>query len=437
MTITDLTGVKNDVIFNQLDQKLMAVGNPLQRVEVMFDLILLNVFEKRSEFEQLKTALNEKYLFSYLQRLTDEQIKTHLETEIIPFYSQILSYAGRVYRENLPQRFVDALFLIEDVYNDFDYSKLSKIEGIKEVINLIADFDVDLLFWTNKVSDVIELAFKLTDETNLYHTPKRVRQLMTAIVDPNFRDRIFDPFCGAGSFLVDAYNYCIEKVSKKGVWLKNYYSSNQEIDEFFNYYFSKSTEKMPDYNTANKFYWEGLRGAESSKIIKKLAMINCYFRGIKTGNIDYGDALQFFNPKTDTGTKTVVISNPFSRILEEININIFVKMALDLLKKGGRCALIVPEEFLTSDEAKETRDILLEQANLRAVISLPSDIFKDKQGQSIKTSILYFEKGEPTKWTWHYKIDNEGYINGDQITEAIDKFHVYVKKGEIPPETKR
>ncbi len=118
----------------------------------------------------------------------------------------------------------------------------------------------------------------------------------------------------------------------------------------------------------------------------------------------------------------------------------------DLLKKGGRCAVVVSEGFLTWDKAsaRAMRKILLEEANLRAVISLPQGVFVSKQGQGAKTSILYFEKGEPAEWVWYYKIENDGFtmginrkpIEGCQIPEVIETFHKYVKQGKIPPETK-
>ncbi|MBI4993859.1 restriction endonuclease subunit S [Candidatus Wolfebacteria bacterium] len=116
------------------------------------------------------------------------------------------------------------------------------------------------------------------------------------------------------------------------------------------------------------------------------------------------------------------------------------------LKNGGKCAVVVSEGFLTwdSEPAKEMRKIILEEANLKAIISLPQGLFVSKGGQGAKTSILYFEKSEPTKNVWFYKITNDGYsmgvnrneIAGCQIPEALELFTKYVKHGKIPPKTK-
>jgi restriction endonuclease S subunit len=90
------------------------------------------------------------------------------------------------------------------------------------------------------------------------------------------------------------------------------------------------------------------------------------------------------------------------------------------------------------------RKLLLEEANLKAIISLPQGLFVSKGGQGAKTSILYFEKGEPTRNVWFYKITNDGYsmgvnrkeIPGCQIPEALELFAKYAKHGKVPPKTK-
>ncbi|MBI5417211.1 restriction endonuclease subunit S [Candidatus Poribacteria bacterium] len=114
-------------------------------------------------------------------------------------------------------------------------------------------------------------------------------------------------------------------------------------------------------------------------------------------------------------------------------------------KKNGRCAVVVSEGFLTwgQNSACSLRKILLNEANLRAVISLPQGVFVSKGGQGAKTSILYFEKGQPTDFVWYYKIENDGFsmgtnrklIEGSQIPE-IFKLFKEVKEGKKPQDTK-
>ncbi|MCE7910727.1 MAG: hypothetical protein DYG84_03150 [Candidatus Brocadia sp. AMX3] len=82
-------------------------------------------------------------------------------------------------------------------------------------------------------------------------------------------------------------------------------------------------------------------------------------------------------------------------------------------------------------------------SNVRAVISLPQGVFVSKSGQGAKTSILYFEKGQPTDFVWYYKIENDGFsmgtnrkpIDGSQIPQLLEIFKE-IKQGKKPKDTK-
>jgi hypothetical protein len=88
--------------------------------------------------------------------------------------------------------------------------------------------------------------------------------------------------------------------------------------------------------------------------------------------------------------------------------------------------------------------MLIEEANLKAIISLPQGVFVSKGGVGPKTSILFFEKDGSTKEVWFYKVTNDGYtmgtnrrpIEGYQLVEALELFDKYVRHGKTPPETK-
>lgn len=459
-------------ILKRLHNKLRPAGTPVQRVEYIIELLLLRIFEIKlrqdEHFKPLREIFsgdNDRYLFSHLQRLTGEQIKFHLNKEIFPFYAQILSKARQVFKNNLQQRVQDNLVLIEEVFANSSFSTNVQSGNMSEIIGLISEIDETTILKTDILGDAIESALSETGGTQdigLYRTPEHIRQMMVAIADPSFDDIIFDPACGTGGFLFDAYHYCIEKITKDGKWPSpKCPPSHPELNEYFKKYFSQFNAEMPDIDKANKFYREGVSGIEYLGMIRKMAAINLYIRGLNPANILQGDSLQHYDPVTDANSKSVILSNPpfgaerdqpaYPNVWQEYakeseTTILFVKLMFDLLKKGGRCAVIVSEGFLTWDyaSARAMRKILLDEANLKAVISLPQGVFVSKQGQGAKTSILYFEKGEPTKWVWYYKIENDGFtmgvnrkpIDGCQIPEIIETFHKYVKHGHIPPETK-
>lgn len=459
-------------ILKRLHNKLRPAGTPVQRVEYILELLLLRIFEIKvrqdDDFKSLRKLFegeNYHFLFSHLLNLTGDQIRSHLNKDIFPFYAQILSQARKVFERNLPQKVQDNLVLIEEVFANSSFSTNVQSGNIKEIIGLIADINETAILKTDILGDAIESALSEqggTQEIGLYRTPEHIRQMMVAITDPTFNDTIFDPACGTGGFLFDAYHYVLEKVTKYGKWPSSKCPpSHPEFNEYFKKYFQKFNEPMPDIDTANKFYREGVDGIEYLGMIRKMAAINLYIRGLNPANIIQGDSLRVFDAAIDANSKTLILSNPpfgaekdqpaYPNVWQEYSKEsettiLFAKLMFDLLKKGGRCAVVVSEGFLTWDKAsaRAMRKMLLEEANLRAIIGIPQGVFVSKQGQGAKTSILYFEKGEPTEWVWYYKIENDGFsmgvnrkpIDGCQIPEVIEIFHNYVKHEKIPPETK-
>jgi len=459
-------------VLKRLHNKLRPAGTPVERVEYIIELLLLRIFEiklKREDtfrpLRKLFDGKNYRLLFSYLVSLPGEQIKSHLNKEIFPFYAQILSHARRVFKKNLPQKVKDSLVLIEEVFANSSFSTNVQSGNMTEIIGLVSEIDEAAILKTDLLGDAIESALSETGGTQdigLYRTPDHIRQMMVALADPTFKDTIFDPACGTGGFLFDAWHYALEKVTKDGKWpSQKCPPNNQEIVNYFKRYFLRFNEPMPDIDTANRFYREGIGGIEYLGRIRKMAAINLYIRGLNPANIIQGDSLARFDPAIDDNSKTLILSNPpfgaerdqpaYPNVWQEYakeseTTILFVKLMFDLLRQGGRCAVVVSEGFLTWDKAsaRTLRKILLEETNLRAIISLPQGVFVSKNGQGAKTSILYFEKGEPTKWIWYYKIENDGFsmgvnrkpISGCQIPEVIEIFTKYVKKGEIPPKTK-
>lgn len=431
-------------ILKRLHNKLRPAGTPVERVEYIIELLLLRIFEAKlkqdESFKPLRnlfTGENYRLLFSYLLSLNGEQILSELNKNIFPFYSDILSKARTVVSGNFPQKTQDQLVLMEEVFSNSNFTNNVKGGIIAEVIGMVNEIDEKYILKTDLLGDAIESALSETGGTKdlgLYRTPDHIRQMMVKMVDPDFTDTIFDPACGTAGFLFDAYDYVIEKVRK--------------------------TRKFPTEHIANMFYRTGIGGIEYQGRIRKMAAVNMYIRGLNPHNIEQGDSLKMYDPSRDRGSKSAVIANPpfgaerdqpaYPNIWEEYSKEsettiLFVKLMFDLLKDKGRCAVVVSEGFLTwgQNSACALRKILLSDANLRTVISLPQGVFVSKSGQGAKTSILYFEKGEPTDFVWYYKIENDGFsmgtnrkpIEGNQIPELL-KLFAEVKQGKKPQDTK-
>lgn len=460
---------ETNCILKKLHNKLRPAGTPVQRVEYIIELLLLRIFEVKivqdPEFAQLRGAFNgenEKLLFSDLASLPNEQILPTLNTKFFPFYAHVLSHARKVWKGNLSTKVQDQLVLIEEVFGNSNFTNNVTSGNMAEVIGLVADLDKDRLLKTDLLGDAIESALSETGGTKdigLHRTPDHIRHFMVGLVAPTFDDQIFDPTVGTGGFMFDSFEYVMQGVSQDGHWPGP--KSHPELAAWFKDWFAKHPVPMPSIETTTDFYRTGVGGIEYLGMVRKMAAINFYVRGLNPGNIQQGDALEKFGSEILPKSKTVILANPpfgaerdkesypnvWSEYPTESETTIlFVKLMLESLKPGGRCAVIVSEGFLTWDQnsARALRRALLDECDLQAVISLPQGLFVSKGGQGPKTSILCFVKGGRSRNVWFYKVTNDGYtmgtnrksIPGCQLVEALDLFHRYVREGKEPPETR-
>ncbi|MBS1762160.1 MAG: N-6 DNA methylase [Bacteroidetes bacterium] len=474
---------KTNNALKKLHNKLRPAGTPVQRVEYIIELLLLRIFETKikqdEEFKPLrklfsadyvwknpKTGIeesNENRLFSYLPTVSNDQILSELNDNFFPFYSSILHSARQVFEGNLPQKVQDQLVLIEEVFSNSNFTNNVNSGNLGEVISIVAnDIEEARLLKTDLLGDAIESALSETGGTKdvgLFRTPDHIRQFMTAMIEPTFDDVIFDPACGTGGFLFDAFEFVMRRVDPDREWPGE--KAHSELGAWFDNYFKLNQLEFPSIEQTTQFYRNGVTGIEYLGMIRKMAAINFYVRGLNPANIEQGDSLAKYRPVTDHESKSAILANPpfgaqrdqesypdvWGEYSKESETTIlFVKLMFEQLKAGGRCAVVVSEGFHTWDQfsAKALRKMLLDEAQLKAVISLPQGLFVSKSGQGPKTSILIFEKGERTDWTWFYKITNDGYTmgtnrkekKGNQLIECLTLWHEFVKHGKQPPETK-
>ena len=456
-------------ILKKLHNKLRPAGTPVQRVEYIIELLLLRIFEVKlkqdldfKELRKLFTDQNENLLFSSLYTVSNERLLPVINESFFPFYASILSHARKVYKRNLEQKVQDQLVLIEEVFKNSNFTNNVKSGNLQEVISLVGELDEDRLLKTDLLGDAIESALSEqggTKDLGLHRTPDHIRQFMVALTNPNFDDKIFDPACGTAGFLFDSFGYVLEGLTREGNWPGE--KAHPELKSYFKRYFEKNRMPMPSDSKAINFYRTGIYGIEYLGMIRKMAAINLYIRGLNPQNIEHGDSLALFDPASDRGMRSVVLANPpfgaerdqeaYPNVWEEFpreseTTILFVKLMLDSLAPGGCCAVVVSEGFLTWDQtsARNLRKMLIEETNLKAIISLPQGVFVSKGGAGPKTSILLFEKNGQTKDVWFYKVVNDGYalgtnrrlIEGCQLVEALELFEKYIRSGKTPPETR-
>ncbi|MDR2653259.1 MAG: N-6 DNA methylase [Prevotellaceae bacterium] len=254
---------------------------------------------------------------------------------------------------------------------------IAKISKIGNLLDTNSDIKGDAFeyFLKNSIS--------VGNDLGEYFTPRHIVKLIVELLDLKFEETIYDPCCGTGGFLIEAFKNIRNKC--------------------------KNTPNNIDILENNTVF-----GREISTT-SRIAKMNMIIMGDGHNNIEQKDSLEYpikekydvvltnfaFSQKTDYGSYygfDTTDANP-----------VFVKHIYDSMKKDGRCAVVVPEGLLfdTKKEYVRIRKLLVEQANVVAVIRLHSFVFKPYTGQP--TSILIFEKGSKTKKVWLFDVQEDGF----------------------------
>jgi type I restriction enzyme M protein len=219
-----------------------------------------------------------------------------------------------------------------------------------------------------------------------YFTPRPLIECMVRLIQPDPRVSknftIGDPACGTGGFLVAAYD-----------WLKQQTGGAFARDD------------------AKRIKTRTYYGQDLVPRPRRLALMNLYLHQVEP-HITLGDSIyetppsQRFdviltNPPFGTkGANQAPVRDDF--VVETSNKQLnFLQHVLTLLKPGGRCAIVVPDNVLFADQAGEVFKVLMEDCNVHTVLRCPRGTFAPYTAGT-KTNVLFFTKGEPTKTLWVY-----------------------------------
>ena len=248
-----------------------------------------------------------------------------------------------------------------------------------------------------------------------FRTPRHIIQMMCCLVDPKLGDRICDPACGTGGFLLGAYQHIVTAHTSP---------EHRSIDE------NGLERGLVGDRLTNAELWRALReetlhGFDFDTTMVRIGAMNLLLHGIDHPNLGYADTLSKRYKEKDA--YNVVLANPPFKgsidkgdIHEELALKttktelLFVNRMINLLEIGGRAGVIVPDGVLfgSSNAHKGLRKMLLEQCELQAVVSMPSGVFKPYAG--VSTAVVVFVKGGKTEWVWFYDMQADGYSLDDK-----------------------
>src|SRR6202142_327196 len=239
-----------------------------------------------------------------------------------------------------------------------------------------------------------------------YYTPRPLIRAIVQVVKPRIGDRIYDGAVGSAGFLCESFDY----LSKK----------------------KDLTTKDVKVLQERTFY-----GKEKKSLAYVIAIMNMILHGIEAPNVIHTNTLtENLADIQEKDRYEVVLANPpfGGSERKEVQQNfpirtgetafLFLQHFIKILRAGGRGGVIIKNTFLSNaDNASVSlRKLLLESCNLHTVLDCPGGTF---QGAGVKTVVLFFEKGTPTRKVWFYQLDpgrNLGKtnpLNDDDLAEFV------------------
>ena len=290
------------------------------------------------------------------------------------------------YAETL-RKLREAPGLLRDIFAQ-SVPRFNNPVNLKRIITMVDEED-----WSSMDVDVKGAAFEGLLEraasegkkgAGQYFTPRPLIQSIVRVMKPDPRGKqefkISDPACGTGGFLVVAYEWLMD-VSKGGL----------------------------ERNEVKRIKTQTYYGQDLVPRPRRLALMNLYLHGVEP-HIYLGDTI--YEPDRGERFDVVLTNPPFGTkganqaperedfTIETSNKQLnFVQHVVTTLKRGGRAAMVLPDNCLFEGKAGEVFELLMQDCNLHTVLRLPRGTFTP-YSQGVKANVIFFQKGLPTKHTW-------------------------------------
>jgi len=403
-----------------------GLSNPLTAIEQISYLIFMKRLDDQDTHHKMAAQARgqsyqsifegeekEKCRWSYWKNFNAEDMFKHVSGVVFPFIKDLHNGEDVLYSEYMK----DATFMIP------------KPSLLQEAVTIIDEMSRASLEKPDVQGDVYEHLLgelKTAGKNGQFRTPRHTIRMMVELVDPEIGQKICDPACGTGGFLIAAYQHILKKHTTPDM---------VKIDE------DGTPHDLFGDRIVQKEHWNLLRketfyGFDFEITMIRIALMNMILHGIAQPNITQMDTLsKRFEQRP---IYDVVFANPpFAGYIDKSDISdnfkvdttktelLFVELFYNMLSVGGKAAVIVPNGVLfgSSNAHVKARQLLLENCDLQAVISMPSGVFQPYSG--VGTAVLVFTKGGKTENVWFCEMKADGY-SLDQKRDFIDG------KGDIP-----
>jgi type I restriction enzyme M protein len=300
-------------------------------------------------------------------------------------------------------------YKIGEIFGEIQ-NKISSGYNLREIIDRIDELRFRSQTEKHELSHLYEAKIKNMGNAGRnggeYYTPRPLIRAIVQVVKPQIGERIYDGAVGSAGFLCEAFVYLL---------------SGKNL-----------TTKDLDTLQTRTFH-----GKEKKSLAYVIAIMNMILHGIEAPNIIHTNTLsENLADIQEKDRYNVVLANPpfGGKERKEVQQNfpirtgetafLFLQHFIKILKAGGRGGVVIKNTFLsnTDNASVSLRKLLLESCNLHTVLDCPGGTFL---GAGVKTVVLFFEKGAPTRKVWFYQLDlgrNLGKtnpLNDDDLAEFV------------------
>ncbi|MCF6452008.1 type I restriction-modification system subunit M [Vibrio sp. MMG022] len=367
-------------------RKDAGVDGDAQRLGQMSWLLFLKVFDAQEEeleleMDDYKTPIDEKYLWrnwaADAEGITGDKLLEFVNDDLFFHLKNMTAPVDKNPRG----------FVVKEAFSDaFNYMKNGTL--LRQVINKLNEIDFTDSNERHLFGDIYEQILKdLQSAGNAgeFYTPRAVTRFIVDRLDPKLGETIMDPATGTGGFLACSVDH-----------VKNNY-----------------VKTAADHQTLQK----QIHGVEKKQLPHLLCITNMMLHGIEVPvQIKHGNTLNKPLSSWDSNINVIATNPPFGGTEEDgieknfpaemqtrETADLFLQLIIEVLdENNGRAGVVLPDGTLFGEGVKtKIKKMLTEECNLHTIVRLPNGVFNPYTG--IKTNILFFTKGKPTKDVWFYE----------------------------------
>ena len=368
-------------------RKDAGVDGDAQRLGQLSWLLFLKIFdaqEEALEFEQgdaYREPIPSDYLWRFWaadpQGMTGDELLSFVNDDLFPDLKNLTA----------PLTSNPRGFVVKEAFSDaFNYMKNGTL--LRQVINKLNEIDFTRSEERHLFGDIYEQILRdLQSAGNAgeFYTPRAVTQFMVNRIDPQLGEKILDPACGTGGFLANAVDHLQQQVQ-----------NSTDVARLQQQIYGVEKKQLPHLLCTTNMLLHGI------EVPVQVRHANTLNRPLSSWNEDEQVDVIITNPPFG-GTEEDGIEKNFPADLQtRETADLFLQLIIEVLNNGGRAAVVLPDGTLFGEGVKtKIKKLLLETCNLHTIVRLPNGVFNPYTG--IKTNLLFFTKGQPTRKVWFYE----------------------------------